>query len=450
VGIRDILILVILVASVPVCFVRPFYGVLVWSVVSFLNPHRFAWAAQNFPVAIAVGIPTIAGFLLFSPNIKTLRSREVWLMAILGIWFTITSIAAANNPVFIHHIADTWEKWRTVSKILLMAVVTIAVVNSFSRLRTFVLVIAGGFGILILKILPFMILTGGQFRAYGPPGSMIADNNDFGLALNMMLPMFFFLALSEERPWVRRLFGFLFIATIPAIFCTYSRGALVGLLSVGILLFMRVDLRHRIILIPVAGLAILLVFLAAPEAWKQRMNPTREGALDRSAQSRLDSWAFARHLAYDYPITGGGFATFTEELSPRYARPGAVMVGPHSVYYGLLAEHGFVGLGLYLVLVASCFWSAHGLIRQARLLGDTNVAYYADMFRFSLVGFLTSGIFLGRAYFDLFFAIAGCFAILKYVAHQRWTEEWVEADSEIEEAAEERPAGAFAMLPEEN
>jgi putative inorganic carbon (hco3(-)) transporter len=450
VGIRDILILGMLVASVPICFVRPFYGVLVWSVVSFLNPHRFAWAAANFPVAIAIGIPTIAGFLLFSFNIKTLRSREAWLIAALGVWFTVTSLAAANNPVFIHHIADTWEKWRTVSKILLMAVVSIAIVNSFSRLRTFVLVIAGSFAILILKTLPFMVLTGGQFRVYGPPGSMIADNNDFGLALNMMLPVFFFLALSEERPWVRRFFGFLFIATIPAIFCTYSRGALVGLISVGVLLFMRLDLRHRLILIPVAGLAILLVSLAAPESWKQRMDPTREGALDKSAQMRLDSWAFARRLAYDYPITGGGFATFTEELGPRYGRPGAVMLGAHSVYFGLLAEHGFVGLGLYLVLVAACFWSARRLIKQARLSGDVQVMHYANMFQFSLVGFLTSGFFLGRAYFDLFFAIAGCFAILKYVAHQRWTEEWVEEDSEIEEAVEVRSAGAFPLLAEEN
>jgi probable O-glycosylation ligase (exosortase A-associated) len=439
-----------LVASVPICFVRPFYGVLVWSVISFLNPHRFAWAAQNFPVAIAIGIPTIAGFLLFSPNIKTLRSREVWLIAALGVWFTVTSVAAANNPVFVHHIADTWEKWRTVSKILLMTFVSIAIVNRFSRLRTLMLVIAGSFAILILKTLPFMVLTGGQFRVYGPPGSMIADNNDFGLALNMMLPVFFFLTLSEERPWVRRFFGFLFIATIPAIFCTYSRGALVGLISVGVLLFMRLGLRHRVILIPVAGLAILLVALAAPEAWKQRMDPTREGALDKSAQERLDSWEYSRRLAYDYPITGGGFATFTSELYPRYAPIGAAVLGPHSVYFGLLAEHGFVGLGLYLALVTSCFSRARGLIKQARLLGDAQVMHYADMFRFSLVGFLTSGIFLGRAYFDLFFAIAGCFAILKYVAHQRWTEEWVEEDSEIEEAVGERSTAAFTTLAEES
>ena len=77
-----------------------------------------------------------------------------------------------------------------------------------------------------------MILTGGNFKVYGPNGTMIADNNDFGLALVMTLPMFFFLAQMEEYRWVKRLFAFLFVGTVLAILCTYSRGALVGLVSV--------------------------------------------------------------------------------------------------------------------------------------------------------------------------------------------------------------------------
>jgi hypothetical protein len=42
------------------------------------------------------------------------------------------------------------------------------------------------------------------------------------------------------------------------------------------------------------------------------------------------------------------------------------------------------------------------------------------MFRFSLVGFLTSGIFLGRAYFDYLFSMVACVAALERVASQRW------------------------------
>ena len=440
-GIRDAVILVFFVVSSPICFLRPFYGVVLWAIVAFLNPHRFAWSTANtFPVAMIVGAPTLLGFLVFSRDWKAWRTIECFLLVALGAWFTLTSLAAANNPLFVHHIADTWDRWQTVAKILLMTVVTMAVVDSFERLRVYMLVIAGSFGALVLKTLPFMIITRGRFRLYGPNGTMIADNNDFGLALVMTLPLFFFLAQTEEKPWVKRLFGFLFGATILAIFCTYSRGALVGLVTVAGLMILR--LKQRLLLIPAAVLAGLVVMLFAPQAWRDRMTPTSESAMDKSARARLDSWAYARNLAADYPITGGGFATFTTQLAYRYARPGAAILGAHSVYFGLLAEHGYVGLMLYLLLVASCLASAHGLVKHGLRAGDSVVVSYANMFRFSLAGFLTSGIFLGRAYFDYFFAIAGCMAILKAVAR----EEWAQSDLEAEEASEE----SFTVAVEES
>ena len=68
---------------------------------------------------------------------------------------------------------------------------------------------------------------------------MIADNNDFGLALNMTLPLYFYLAQTEHKRWLKRLFAALFVMTIPAIFFTYSRGALVGLAAVVMLMFLQ-------------------------------------------------------------------------------------------------------------------------------------------------------------------------------------------------------------------
>lgn len=441
-AVRDIIVLGFFAASLPFCFFRPFYGVALWVVIAFLNPHRFAYAAQNYPLALAVAIPTMIGFLAFAGDWKGLRSRECGLVIGLGVWFTITSFAAAHNPVFVHHIADTWDRWNFVSKVLLMTVVTMAVVNSFYRLRILLLVIAGCFGVLIVKAVPFIIMTGGAFRLFGPEQSMIADNNDLGLALNMTLPIFFFLAKIETRPWLKRLFAFLFIATIPAVFCTYSRGALVGLVVVSGLMLLQ--LKERFLLIPVLILGLGIVALFAPESWKERMNPTREGAVDGSARGRLNAWAYARALAYDYPIAGGGFATFTPQLYSRYAPPGSVIIGSHSVYFGLLAEHGFAGLGLYLFLVLCCFGSLRGLTKGARTYDDEEVLLYANMLKFSLIAFLISGIFLARAYFDYYFMIVACIVILKRVATERWEQQ--EADAEAEEGTEdveevEEPSG---------
>ena len=430
-GIRDIIVIGAFVASAPVCFFRPFYGVLLWTIVAFLNPHRFAWeASQTFPLALIIAIPTLAGALIFSRDWKNIRSREIVMIMVLQVWFTVTSFAAQHNPLFVHHIADTWDRWEFVTKVLVMTVVSAALVNTWARLRLFVLAIAGSFAILVVKAIPFLITTKLQFRLFGPEGSMIADNNDFGLALNMTLPLFFFLARTESERWVRRLFAFLFVITIPAIFCTYSRGALLGLIVVSTLMFMQ--LKERWLLLPVGGLALVIALAVAPATWKERMNPTREGAVDGSAQGRLHAWKYATNLALDYPITGGGFATFTRELYERYGPPGSVLIGAHSVYFSLLAEHGFVGLGLYLLMVVFSLSSTWQLARWAKYYGDTTVLNYTNMFRFSLCAFLVSGTFLGRAYFDYFFAIVACLAILRRVAFESWAE--MENDEEDQES----------------
>lgn len=410
-SLRGILFIAAFLPCVPVCFFRPFFGIALWVILDIVNPQWYTWGtAIDLPWAMLVAIPTLAGFFVFDRGWERLRSREVLIIVFLWICFTATSLISTNTPLFEHHAAATWYRWRFVSKILLMAVVMVAVVHDFRRLRLLVLVIAGCFGLFVLKALPFMILTGGAFRLYGPPNSMIADNNDFGLALNMTMPVFFFLAKSEENKWLKRLFGFLFLITIPAIFFTWSRGAVLGLAVVSTLMLLQV--KKRLALMPAIILGITVALLFAPQAWKTRMDPDRPGALDASAESRLNAWTFCWRLALDHPLAGGGFDTFTQPLFDMYAPNPMDVHGPHSVYFGVLAEHGFPGLFLYLSLVASCFLTTSRVIRKARFEGDQLIIYYANMLRLSLVGFLASGAFLGRAYFDYFFTMVACIAVL--------------------------------------
>ena len=339
-----IILLSCFIASIPVCFFRPFFGIVLWTIVAFLNPQSYVYgAAASFPWALAVAIPTMAGLPFFIRDwAGRLASREAALIAVLWLWFSITTLISINAPLFMHHAADTREKWELVSKILLMTVVMIAVVRNFQQLRILMLVIAGCLGVFVLKSLPFIIATGGGDRLFGPENSMIADNNDFGLALVMTAPIFFFLAQTESRTWVKRLFGFLFVITIPAVFFTYSRGALIGLIGVVALMVFR--MKQRLLLVSVILVGIVVATAFAPEAWRQRMDPTGD-VVDASAQSRLNAWTFCWRLASDYPIAGGGFATFTGQLFQRYAPTATDVHNSHSVYFGVLAEHVFDSWG---------------------------------------------------------------------------------------------------------
>ncbi len=435
-SLRGLILLVYLGGSVPICLFRPFYGVVVWMILAFLNPQSFIWgAAADFPWSNAVALATIAGFLIFNHGwVRRLVSFQVLLMAILWVWFIVTSINVDHTPLFQPHSADTWYRFGFVSKILLMTLITIGVVDSFSRLRILVIVIAGCFAFFVVKSLPFIALTGGGARIYGPEHSMIGDNNDFGLAMNMTAPLFFFLAETEPGRW-GLFWRCMFFASIPVIFFTYSRGALVGLIVVTLLMIMRS--KQRFIALAILGAAVPLAVLFAPDAWRDRMDPTREGSVvDASAQERFNAWTFSWHLVNDFPVAGGGFETFSPELFEQYAPNAADVRGPHSIYFGVLAEHGFVGLGLYLTLVASCLLTSIRLTRQARRHEDPMVENYANMFRYSLIGFLVSGLFLGRAYFDYYFTIVACIVILNRVAREQWVQGLpAEIDTSVEAMA---------------
>lgn len=302
-SIRDILVIGAVVVSLPICFFRPLFGVLMWTIFAFLNPHEFAWGmARQLSLAQAVAIPTLVGGVIFSPAWKRLLCREMALLAILWLWFTITSLNAGHELLFASNAVNTWYRWGMVSKILLMTVMIVLIVNTADRLRWFVLTIAGSFGVIILKSLPFMVLSGGGYRLYGPPNSMIADNNDFGLALNMTLPFFFFLAKTESRPWLKRLLGLIFLATIPAIMFTYSRGAFIGMVAV--LFCLMLQTKRKALLIPIAGVALLLAAFLAPQAWRDRISNNSVDQLDASALSRINAWTYSWRLANEYPLMG--------------------------------------------------------------------------------------------------------------------------------------------------
>src|SRR6476469_5980398 len=180
-SIRDIIVILAVAASLPFCFVRPVYGIMLWTILGFLNPQAFTWGvARELPLAQAVAIPTLAGFLIFG-QFKKLLCPAVGLIVVLWLWFTLTTLNSVGSPEFARNAPATWFRWSFVSKILLMTIVSVGVMNTRSRLRWLLLAIGGSFAVLVIKTLPGMIVNGGRFRVYGPEHSMIADNNAFGL-----------------------------------------------------------------------------------------------------------------------------------------------------------------------------------------------------------------------------------------------------------------------------
>jgi putative inorganic carbon (HCO3(-)) transporter len=438
---RDVLIVSIILGAAPVCLFSPYFGVLMWNWIACFNPHRYAWGfAYRFPVAWIIAVPTLLG-TLFARQ-KTNRHvlvRETVLLVALWAWFGLTTLYVSQEPLFFDHLNDATVQLVRVSKVLLMTVVTIFVIDSRAKLKNLFLVIAFSLGLIGVKGTIYGILTGGQSRVWGPPDSYIADNNEFALAMDMTLPILFFLARDEQKRWLRILMRITFLCGVASVLLTYSRGGLLGLTAV--LLALTLQSRRKALAVSLIVISALLVVSFAPQQWMGRMEAFANGNVDTSAQGRLDAWYFAWQLVMHYPITGGGFETFTPALYERYTpglRYGQAYEGPHSIYFQILGEHGFVGLALFFGLLGCCFGTLYTLKKRSMRMPSIRwIASYSRMLQISMLAFMISGAFLGRAYFDYFFQLVATTIILRTLFRREVERALAETATEPERAAAE-------------
>jgi probable O-glycosylation ligase (exosortase A-associated) len=99
---------------------------------------------------------------------------------------------------------------------------------------------------------------------------------------------------------------------------------------------------------------------------------------------------------------GGGYAMYEPMTFAMYAPDPADVHAAHSIYFQAMGEHGFIGLGLYLLLGAFTWRSAAWIVRHSR--GHTELQWagaLAAMIQASLIGFAVGGAFLSLLYWDV-------------------------------------------------
>jgi putative inorganic carbon (HCO3(-)) transporter len=406
---RDYILLAIIIAGVPLAIYRPFIGILYWSWISYMSPHRLTWGiAYDFPAAMVIGAATLVGLLFTKDRTKLPLERETILLIALCILYVVTT-SFAIYP------AAAWGRFNQIAKILLMTFVTMMLITSRQRLRLFLLVIVLSVGFFGAKGGIHSLRSGGADRIYGPPGSFLTDNNDLALATVMILPILFYLAQDETRRWLRWLLRGTGVLSLISVVFSYSRGGFVGLAV--ITSWSLLKSKRKFLAGIMITIAAVVGFALVPQQWSDRMM-TIGDKTDASALGRINAWSFAYNLAKSRPF-GGGFETFTPDLFLRYAPDQTDFHAAHSIYFEMLGEQGFIGLGLFLSIIASTVITLQGLGRRYRRRpGLQWVADYADMLQISLLGYAASGAFLGRANFDLYYHLVASAIILKSLARK--------------------------------
>lgn len=86
----------------------------------------------------------------------------------------------------------------------------------------------------------------------------------------------------------------------------------------------------------------------------------------------------------------------------QYAPNPNIVFDAHSIYFQVMGEHGFIGLGLFLLLGLLGWIRGQQVVKRCRNDPDRKwAADLAAMTQVSLIGYAVGGAFLGLAYFDL-------------------------------------------------
>lgn len=405
---RSLLVVLIVFGSVPLILVKPHIGVLVWSWISYMNPHRISWGiADDIPLAMVIGSATLLAWL-FSRERKYFPITVVTgILLAFTLWTNVTMLFAVVPD-------DAFVKWERTMKILLMACVTMSLMGSRERLHSLVWVIVASIGFYGVRGGIFTILTGGNYRVWGPPGSFIADNNTIGLALTMILPLMRYLQLRTEHMWLRMgLYGVMGL-TVVAIIGTYSRSSLIALGVVVVVLWLKS--RRRMLLGAVLGITTIVAATLMPGKWTERMETIQNYSEDESVQGRFDAWSFAYQLAEDRPIVGGGFNVFQSlPLWERYVpNPVSYKRSAHSIYFEVLGEHGFIGLILFLLLGIATLRAGTWTLRRTRDRPDLQWARdLTAMTQTSVIAYAVAGLVVNIATFDLYYHLIGIIVLTK-------------------------------------
>ncbi len=312
--------------------------------------------------------------------------------------------------LFAHIRSFALDKWVDFAKMVVLAFFTVNIVDSLRKTRwllwAFLIIHVP---VAIEGLRGFYTVTGAREDAQflrGTLSSFLGNSNDFALAVLVILPYAYFLMFAVRSTLARAFVGGCCVLFGLAAMFTFSRGGFVTLLA--LLGYFALKSARRVQVAAVAGALAVVSLAVLPAAYWQRMETITEYDSDWNATTRFWAWRAGLNMALENPILGMGPGNFVTAYRKFYRPEEATSRQPfaaHSIYFQVMGELGFVGLGLFVWFAASTYKSQSALLTelQARRLDDSAdgrfVKAAAHAMQASLLAFLTGGAFLSAAYY---------------------------------------------------
>lgn len=395
---RDIFLLVFLLAILFLSLRRPFLLILTYCYVDIVAPQRLSFFLLNKVQLslIVFGLAVVSWLIADSKKGTRIDHLQLVLLALLA--YCGVSTVYADFPI------EALDKWSWVWKALLWSMFLPLALRTRLRIESLALVMVLSAGTLAI--------AGGLKTALGGSGygslQLLIDDNSglfegsiFSTVAIAIIPLILWLA---RHGTIYRTSIYVWTFAIALVFAcllipigTQARTGLVCAAFLG-MLGLRDSKRRMTYIAAIAALGIIAIPFM-PAAFSARMSTITNHQADESASTRVAVWGWTWDYALDHPM-GGGFEVYrqnrlqvnkvivrnsggqvTREIIPYTDRGRAF----HNSYFEMLGEQGFPGLIIWLYLQTVC------LIRMERLRRRYRECAYEDQWIRPLATALQAG-----------------------------------------------------------
>ncbi|RLQ16727.1 O-antigen ligase family protein [Vibrio sp. SBT000027] len=400
---------------------KTFWIVILFVVFSFFRIHEAIPQLYSLKIPLLLSLGALSALLwhaFISKELKIFWHPTLSWLAVFWALVFIGLIFASNRPIALAEFKGVY--W----KIMVMTLAIVWLVNSVENLAktSTIIMMAGSLVALIAinnSINGIGLVEGSRVTIGRDFGSMLGDPND--LALVLLFPLAFALSQTTTHgihAFKRVLSIGVAVLLLAAIVATQSRGGLLGALAVvGIFAFKVIRSKSLLITLGAIG-AIGLYFVAGIS--DRASGGAAEQGVDESAMGRIYAWEAAFKMALDNPLTGVGLNNFFSNYFFYSSHWDGLNHAVHSTWFGVLAETGFLGLIIFLILIGSLIKTIRSTLKQ---LSETtnaidpnlNAAAYAVYA--GLIGTIVSGTFLTQGFNWPIYILAALTVCVSNVSH---------------------------------
>lgn len=419
---RDLAFALMLLAVLPLALGRPFNAYLLWGWTGMLAPTAYFY---GFMVGVRVNLiwALITLVLLALGRVQWRNFQQntlVWLYVLFAIHATLAYLFAyqsnPNNNVY----------YEMFLKGLLFAVVMPFFVRERVHFHAMFIIIALGLGVHGVLGGLKTIATAGGHQMQGPEGTMLGDRNHLSVALVLVLPLLLYLQAHTVNRFFR--WGFLaaFCVLVVAVLGGGSRGGFIALSVVGTWLVLTARRKGLAVVLVAAAVVGFLAF--APENITNRMSTIQEMEGDDSFMGRVYAWRASSAIALVNPVFGGGFhAVQVQSIWDEFKEASGLLgflnlpaptfkaKAAHSIYFEVIGDLGFVGFGIFMIILFRGLRTRWVIKSAAERLG---VEYrwardMADMLMLAILAYMIGGAAVSLAYYEVIYMVVMLMELLR-------------------------------------